>query len=203
MRGGLGLTVDGVLYTDVQTFNWPPGSPHVLAASTQYLKESTMYGFVSWSNSVTAPAQTINTPETATTYTATYTALTYVTVATDPVGLVFEVDGSLYTTTQTFYWWTNSTHWLSTNPIQTRAGANYSFAGWSNTGPLSQNVIAPYSAASYTATFTAVRSSATLSLTGGSGPSLAGQAVTLTVTVGPASPELQPGTCSSQKAGRC
>jgi len=145
-----------------------------------------MYGFVRWSNGPASPTQSITTPASAASYSASYAALTFVTIATAPVGLAVQVDGTVYAAPQTFYWWLNSTHSLAATQLQTSAGVNYSFAKWSNTGPVSQSVIIPESAASYTATFTPASTSSMFSVTS-PGPRAVGQAVTLTATISPAS----------------
>jgi hypothetical protein len=77
-----------------------------------------------------------------------------VTVATSPTGLAFSVDGTNYTSTQTFTWTIGSGHTIATTSPQTPvAGTQYTFANWSDGGSLSHSVIASATTTSYTATF--------------------------------------------------
>jgi hypothetical protein len=71
---GLTIVVDGVPVTTPATFtNWgAPGTPHTLAANTNPGTPGTQYVFASWSQGGAA-SQTVNTPNTGTTYTANFT----------------------------------------------------------------------------------------------------------------------------------
>jgi len=71
---GLTIVVDGAPVTTPATFtNWgAPGTPHTLAASTNPGTTGTRYVFASWSQGGAA-SQTINTPNSGTTYTANFT----------------------------------------------------------------------------------------------------------------------------------
>jgi len=66
---GRTITVDNVSYTSPQTFNWQPGTNHTIAAATQ--GTGTRYSFSSWAHGGAA-AQTITTPASAVTYTASF-----------------------------------------------------------------------------------------------------------------------------------
>lgn len=55
-----------------------------------------------------------------------------VTVGTSPSGLSFSVDGSPYTTSQTFAWAIGSNHTLTTTTPQGASGTRYDFTGWSD-----------------------------------------------------------------------
>lgn len=79
-----------------------------------------------------------------------------VTVGTSPAGLAFSVDGTPYTTAQTFTWAVGDSHTLST-ASQTGSGTQYSFTGWSDgssntTATINVSASTP---SSYTASFNA------------------------------------------------
>ena len=58
------------------------------------------------------------------------------TFTTSPGGLSFAVDGTSYTTTQSFNWATGTSHTASSPPVQTdTAGTQWGFAGWSDGEP--------------------------------------------------------------------
>jgi predicted heme/steroid binding protein len=113
---------------------------------------------------------------------------TSVTVGTSQDGLSFTVDGTTYTSAQSFSWTAGSQHTISTTTPQAGAsGTRYVFANWSDTGVISHTVTAPASATTYTATFTTQYLLTVSGGTGGTtGPSSAyynaGQSVTLSAT---------------------
>ncbi len=75
------------------------------------------------------------------------------TVGTDPAGLGFTVDGTTYTSTQTFTWNIGSSHTIATTSPQAGApGMQYVFDNWSDGGAISHSVNAPSTATTYTAT---------------------------------------------------
>jgi hypothetical protein len=91
-----------------------------------------------------------------------------VTVQTSPSGLTFTVDGTAYTSPQTFNWTTNSTHTIATTTPQTGGSAQYSWSSWSDGGAISHTV-SPAVATTYTANFTATQYYLTMNAgTGGS-----------------------------------
>jgi len=76
-----------------------------------------------------------------------------VTVRTTPAGLTFNVDGTDYSTTQTFTWVPGSTHTISTTtPQNGDPGVRYYFSNWSDGGAISHTV-APTKNTTYTAKF--------------------------------------------------
>ncbi len=75
-------------------------------------------------------------------------------VATSPSGLGITVDGTTYTTTQTFSWAAASSHAIATTSPQGSGGTQYVFANWSDSGAISHFIITPASAKTYTANFT-------------------------------------------------
>jgi sugar lactone lactonase YvrE len=74
-----------------------------------------------------------------------------ISVRTNISGLSFVVDGTTYATPQTFSWAPGTSHTLSTVSPQTQ----YTFSGWSDGGAISHPIVAPATATTYTAIFTA------------------------------------------------
>jgi len=89
------------------------------------------------------------------TFTVTQAAATIsINVQTNPAGRSFAVDGTSFTTTQTFSWVAGSSHTISTNSPQSGGtGIQYLWSSWSDGGAISHTV-APSSGATYTANFT-------------------------------------------------
>ena len=76
------------------------------------------------------------------------------TFATNPMGLQVMVDGTTYTTPQTFSWASGSSHTLSvSSPQSGSAGTQYVFGSWSDGGGQSHTITTSSSAATYTASF--------------------------------------------------
>ncbi len=89
-----------------------------------------------------------------------------VTVQTSPTGRSFSVDGTSYTTAQTFSWVSGSSHTIATTSPQAGAtGTQYVWSNWSDGGAISHTV-APTVATTYTANFT---TQYFLTMTAGSG----------------------------------
>src|SRR5439155_1560873 len=77
-----------------------------------------------------------------------------VTVQTAPIGLAFTVDGTTYSSTQTFSWASGSNHSVATTSPQSGGiGVRYVWTKWSDNGTISHN-IAPTTNKTYTANFT-------------------------------------------------
>ncbi|PYL47745.1 MAG: hypothetical protein DMF40_07225, partial [Verrucomicrobia bacterium] len=77
-----------------------------------------------------------------------------VTVQTAPIGLAFTVDGTTYSSTQTFSWASGSNHSVATtSPQSGGTGVRYVWTKWSDNGTISHNV-APTTNKTYTANFT-------------------------------------------------
>jgi hypothetical protein len=107
----------------------------------------------------TATATPTFTPTATPTATATATptptaiATVQVTVQTNPAGLAFSVDGTPYTSRQTFTWASGSSHTIATtSPQSGGTGVQYVWTKWSDHGAISHTV-APTTNATYTATF--------------------------------------------------
>ncbi len=74
-----------------------------------------------------------------------------VTITTNIGGLSFQVDGTTYTSAQTFSWAAGTSHTVSTTSPQ----GQYTFSAWSDGGAISHPILAPATAATYTAIFSA------------------------------------------------
>jgi hypothetical protein len=85
--------------------------------------------------------------------TPTPTPTVQVTVQTNPVGRAFSVDGTAYSSTQTFTWVSGSSHTIATtSPQSGGTGVRYVWTRWSDSGAMSHTV-APTTNKTYTATF--------------------------------------------------
>jgi uncharacterized repeat protein (TIGR02543 family) len=74
-------------------------------------------------------------------------------VSVSASGAAFSVDGTNYTTPQTFTWVSGSNHAIATTTPQTANGVQQTFAAWSDGGALSHTVTATSTVTSYTASF--------------------------------------------------
>ncbi len=116
---GLTVTVDGIDYTAAHTFRWDPGSLHTLATSSpQSGAPGTRHLWSSWSNGG-AIIQTVS-PQTATTYTARFTAQHFLTMTTVASGSVTPASG-----------WFDAG---STVSISATPDPGYGFNGWTGSG---------------------------------------------------------------------
>jgi alpha-tubulin suppressor-like RCC1 family protein len=77
-----------------------------------------------------------------------------VTVNTAPTGQSFTVDGTTYTTAQTFHWAPGSSHTLATSSPQGSGSTQYVFQSWSDGGAASHTVTATSALTTFTANFT-------------------------------------------------
>jgi hypothetical protein len=139
---GLGITVDGNPYTSPQTFNWVPGSNHMIATtSPQSLVAGTQYLFLNWSDTG-AISHTVTAPGSTTTYTANFKTQHQLTTSASAGGTVSPASG--------FYDQGNVV-------ITATANAGFTFTGFSGaltgtTNPQTLNLTGP---ASVTANFVA------------------------------------------------
>jgi RHS repeat-associated protein len=83
----------------------------------------------------------------------TVVANTSILVSVSASGAAFSVDGTNYTTPQTFTWISGSNHTLATTTPQTASGVQQTFVAWSDGGALSHSVTASATVTSYTASF--------------------------------------------------
>ena len=89
------------------------------------------------------------------TVTANFSSPTAMTVTTNPVGRSITVDGTTYTSPQTFNWASGSMHTLAVaSPQSGAAGTRYVFATWSDGLAITHQITAPATATTYTANFT-------------------------------------------------
>ncbi len=78
-----------------------------------------------------------------------------ISVGTNPSGRTFAVDGTSYSTTQTFSWTPGSSHTISTtSPQSGTTGTQYGFSSWSDGGSMSHTISTPSSSTTYTTNFT-------------------------------------------------
>jgi hypothetical protein len=91
-----------------------------------------------------------------------FTALTSVTIATDPAGLAVTVDGTNYTAPTRFSWLPSSSHSLDPASPQVAADGQTPlvFASWNDGGPQSHSITVPFSALTNTAAFSAISTNA-------------------------------------------
>jgi uncharacterized repeat protein (TIGR02543 family) len=113
------------------------------------------YTFIGWTGALTG----VTNPQSismlsARSVTATFSANTGITVATNPPGVSFTVDGVPYTTAQNFTWPAGTSHAIATSSPQEASGVRFVFAGWSDGGAIAHAISVPASAATYTANFT-------------------------------------------------
>src|SRR4030095_111322 len=110
-----------------------------------------------------------------------------VTVQTSPVGLAFTVDGTTYSSTQTFSWVSGSNHTIATtSPQSGGTGVQFAWANWSD-GRAISHAVAPTTNQTYTATFTTqyyltMSTGAGGSVTPGSGWKNSGAAISIKAT---------------------
>jgi len=77
-----------------------------------------------------------------------------VTVGTSASNVAFQVDGTSYTSPQTFTWVPHNVHTVSTTSPQSQgAGTQSVFTAWSDGGAMSHSIVAPGAATTYTANF--------------------------------------------------
>jgi hypothetical protein len=91
-------------------------------------------------------------------------------ITTNPSGLSFTVDGTMYESAQTLTWASGTSHTISTSTPQGAGSTQYTFASWSDgTTSVSDMITASAYTSSYTATF-----NASYQLTTASSPSSGG-----------------------------
>jgi uncharacterized repeat protein (TIGR02543 family) len=147
---------------------WKDSGPTIAITA----KPSTGYSFDSWTGTGTGSYSGTANPVPITmngpiTETASFTQNpVQVTVQTNPAGLTFSVDGTTYSSTQTFSWVPGSSHTIATtSPQSGGTGVQYVWINWNDGGAISHTVT-PAINTTYTATF---RTQYYLSMTSGSG----------------------------------
>ena len=122
-------------------------------------RRSTGYSFSDWTGTGTGSYSGTANPVSITmngpiTETASFTQNpVQVTVQTNPAGLAFTVDGTPYSSTQTFSWVPGSSHTIATtSPQSGGTGVQYVWTNWNDGGAISHTVT-PTINKTYTATF--------------------------------------------------
>ena len=147
-----GIKVDGTLYTSPQSFTWTWGTQHNITAATTV----GAYTFASWSDE--GARSHLVTPSMDITYTAAFTLVSAITVTvnTNPSGIIngIIVDGTYYSTEQTFEWIPGDSHNITASASALGPSGNlYTFVSWSDAGARSHLITVPSNATTYTAHF--------------------------------------------------
>jgi probable HAF family extracellular repeat protein len=139
---------------------WKNSGSVVSISATPTNNSLVSYNFTAWAGTGTNSYTGTNNPASITmngpiTETANFTQNPVnVTVQTSIAGPSFSVDGTTYTSSQTFSWQPGSSHTIATtSPQNGGAGVQYVWKSWSDKGTISHTV-APTQNTTYTATFT-------------------------------------------------
>jgi len=138
---------------------WRNSGATISISATPTNNNQVSYSFAGWTGTGAGSYSGTNNPASIimngpVTENATFTQNNVqVAVQTNPTGLSFTVDGTSYTTTQTFSWQPGSTHTIATTSPQSGAtGVRYVWTNWSGGGAISHTV-APTTNKTYTANF--------------------------------------------------
>ena len=141
------------------TSGWRDSGATVSISATATNTTQVSYSFAGWAGSGAGAYSGTNNPASITmngpvTESATFTQNpVQVTVQTNPAGRTFSVDGTSYTSPQTFSWPPGSTHTIATtSPQSGGSGIQYVWNNWTGGGAISHTV-APTTNKTYTATF--------------------------------------------------
>jgi len=152
MVAGTGGTVSA-------TSGWKNSGATVSISATPTNNTSVSYNFAGWTGSGTGSYSGANNPASLTmngpiTETAAFTQNpVQVTVQTSVAGPSFSIDGTTYTSAQTFSWQPGSSHTIATtSPQSGGTGVQYVWTTWGDGGAISHTV-APTTNKTYTATF--------------------------------------------------
>ncbi|MGI0149660.1 MAG: sialidase family protein, partial [Thermoplasmata archaeon] len=141
---GVSVLVDGLPYPELATFWWDEASVHSIEApSPQPVSSDARYAWSAWSDGG-ARAHTVTAID-GLVLTATFIHEEAMRVSTSPEGLIFSVDGVLYSAATTFWFEPDSYHIVSAPGSQPGPGTRYSFDAWSDGGPVTHAV--PFGAA--------------------------------------------------------
>ncbi|HPG40862.1 MAG TPA: FlgD immunoglobulin-like domain containing protein [bacterium] len=122
------------------------------------------YQWKNWSGDMTGTTKPVDITMTGPkSVTANYEQISQITINTNMAGFSFSVDGTTYTSEQTFTWVVGSTHSLTTTTPQTSGVLTYVFTSWSDGGARTHTYTTPASNQTVTATFTE-RREATLTM---------------------------------------
>jgi uncharacterized protein (TIGR03437 family) len=140
------------------------------------------YVFLKFEGAVSSTANPVSvTINSQTDLTAIFAPAIPTTIATSPSGLSISVDGQQYTAPQIFQWTQMSQHTISTNSPQTNVSGRFTFANWSDAGPISHTIVVGAAAATYTANFTQTSSAPSLNC-GSGGAAQVGASFSLSCT---------------------
>jgi len=116
---------------------------------------NTGYQWAGWSGDLSGTTKpTTITMDAPKSVTANFGKQVQITVTTDPVGRDFVVDGTTYSSAQTFSWDESSTHIISvTSPQSGGAGTQYVYTSWSDGGDQSHIYTVPGTNQTVTANF--------------------------------------------------
>ena len=138
---------------------WRNAGSAVSISATPTNNARVSYSFGGWTGTGTSSYSGTNNPASITmngpiTENAAFTQNPVrVTVQTNPTSRTFSVDGTSYTSAQTFSWQPGSSHTIATtSPQDGGTGVRYVWSSWSGGGAISHTV-APTTNATYTATF--------------------------------------------------
>jgi hypothetical protein len=144
------IAVDGIPYAAPQTFSWDSGTTHTIGTTSPQTVGSTRYVWTSWSD---GGAQTHSITVTGpNTYTANFNTEHEHVISTSPSGRDFTIDGFSYSTPQTVWWVSGSSHTIGTNTPQTLGTTRYVFSSWSDGGAIT-HLVSPTMAIDFTANF--------------------------------------------------
>ena len=132
------------------------GFYNTLSIVTVTATPNTGYSFSGWSGPVADPSSSSTTVKMtiAQSLTANFTALTPITIQTDPTGLQFSIDGQTAQTAPQTVYLAPGSHTLAVLATQPGTpGTQYVFGSWSDGGAASHTIVVGTSAISYTATF--------------------------------------------------
>ncbi|PYK79482.1 MAG: hypothetical protein DME38_06610, partial [Verrucomicrobia bacterium] len=138
---------------------WKNSGAAISITATPTNNSSVNYNFSRWTGTGTGSYSGTNNPTSIAmsgpiTENASFTQNNVqVTVQTNPIGLSFSVDGTSYTSAQTFSWQPGSSHTIATtSPQDGGTGVRYVWTSWSGGGAISHSVAASTNK-TYTANF--------------------------------------------------
>jgi peptidoglycan/xylan/chitin deacetylase (PgdA/CDA1 family) len=121
--------------------------------TTQTTQTSTNTTASITSTTTTSTSTTTTNASTSTTSTISSPATVSITLAANPSGSIV-VDGTTYTSQQTFTWIPGSSHTITANsPVPGDSGAQYVWASWADGGNQSRTITTPSSPTTYTANY--------------------------------------------------
>ena len=143
-----------------QDLGIPPATAYYISiAAVDAAGHESLYAYPEYrcdsTNTCSQPDDALNVTAKATpTPTPTPASTVQVTIQTTPAGLTFTIDGTTYSSTQTFSWASGSRHTIATtSPQSGGTGVQYLWKSWSDNGTIS-HAVTPTTNKTYTANFT-------------------------------------------------